>query len=85
MNAHVKRAVALSVGWGFILVGIVGLFLPVLQGVLFLFAGLVILSSEYVWAHRLIVRLRQRFPKFGRVVDEAAIKAAGWLRRRKPD
>jgi uncharacterized protein len=85
MNAHVKRAVALSVGWGFILVGIVGLFLPVLQGVLFLFIGLVILSSEYVWAHRLIARLRQRFPKLGRVADEAATKAAGWLRRRKPD
>ena len=85
MNAHVKRAVALSVGWGFILVGIVGLFLPVLQGVLFLFIGLVILSSEYVWAHRLIARLRQRFPKFGRVADEAATKAAGWLRRRKPN
>jgi uncharacterized membrane protein YbaN (DUF454 family) len=88
MNAHLKRALVLSVGWGFILLGIVGLFLPVLQGVLFLFIGLIILSSEYVWAHHLITRLRQRFPKVGRIADEAAAKAAGWLRRlshRKPD
>jgi len=81
MNASVKRALVLSLGWGFILLGIVGLFLPVLQGVLFLCIGLVILSSEYVWAHRLITWLRQRFPKVGRVADEAAAKAAGWLRR----
>jgi uncharacterized membrane protein YbaN (DUF454 family) len=88
MNAHIKRALVLSVGWGFILLGIVGLFLPVLQGVLFLFIGLVILSSEYAWAHHLITRLRQRFPKLGRIADEAAAKAAGWLRRlsrRTPD
>jgi uncharacterized protein len=87
MNRHLKRAVILVVGWCFILLGIVGLFLPVLQGLLFLFVGLVILSSEYAWAHRLIARLRERFPKVGRVADESAAKAAGWLRRlsRKPD
>jgi uncharacterized membrane protein YbaN (DUF454 family) len=81
MNPLTKRIVTLSVGWGFILLGIVGLFLPILQGMLFLFIGLVILSSEYVWAKRLIAWLRQRFPKFGRVADEATAKAAGWLRR----
>ena len=88
MHAQVKRVLVLLVGWGFILLGIVGLFLPVLQGVQFLFVGLVILSSEYAWARRLIARLRQRFPKVGHVADEAAAKAASWLRRfsgRKPD
>jgi uncharacterized membrane protein YbaN (DUF454 family) len=88
MNAHIKRALVLSLGWGFILVGIAGLILPVLQGVLFLFIGLAILSSEYVWAHHLITRMRQRFPKISGIADEAAAKAAGWLRRlahRGPD
>jgi uncharacterized membrane protein YbaN (DUF454 family) len=88
MNAYVKRALVLSLGWGFILLGIVGLFLPVLQGVLFLLIGLVILSSEYVWAHHLVTRLRQRFPKLGGIADEAAAKGASWLQRlsqRKPD
>jgi uncharacterized membrane protein YbaN (DUF454 family) len=81
MKPLTKRIVTLSVGWGFILLGIVGLVLPILQGFLFLFVGLVILSSEYVWANRLIAWLRQRFPKLGRVADEATDKAAAWLRR----
>ena len=81
MHAQVKRALVLLVGWVFILLGIAGLFLPVLQGVLFLFIGLVILSSEYAWAHRLIAWLRQRFPKVGHVADEAAARAASWLQR----
>ena len=88
MNARLKRALLLSVGWGFILLGIVGLFLPVLQGILFLLIGLIILSTEYVWAHRLITRLRNRFPKLGAIADEAAAKAHVWLQRlshRKPD
>jgi uncharacterized protein len=88
MNPHAKRAVVLLVGWCFILLGIIGLFVPVLQGLLFLFVGLVILSSEYAWAHSLVLWLRERFPRLGRVADEAAAKASGWLgrlSRRKPD
>ena len=61
--------------------GILGLFLPILQGVLFLLVGLIILSSEYVWAHRLLTGLKERFPKLGRTADQATAKAAAWLRR----
>jgi uncharacterized protein len=43
-----KRILVLIVGWGFILLGIVGLFLPILQGVLFILIGLIIVSSEYM-------------------------------------
>jgi uncharacterized membrane protein YbaN (DUF454 family) len=89
MNLYAKRILVLVMGWGFILLGIVGLVLPVLQGVLFLVIGLLILSSEYVWAHHLLARLRQYFPKIGRVADAAAAKAARWLERlkgqRQPD
>ena len=81
MNARLKRGLLLLLGWAFVFLGIVGLFLPVLQGVLFLFIGLVILSSEYAWARRLIVKLRERFPKISRTADEATEKATGWLRR----
>ena len=63
MKAYTKRILILIVGWAFILLGILGLFLPILQGVLFLLVGLIILSSEYVWAHRLLTRLRERFPE----------------------
>jgi len=81
VKTHTKRILVLIVGWGFILLGIAGLFLPILQGVLFLLVGLIILSSEYVWAHRLLTRLRERFPKIGRTADQATEKATAWLRR----
>ena len=80
MNAQVKRAAILILGWCFILLGIVGLFLPILQGVLFLLIGLIILSSEYVWAHDLLARLRHRFPKISGTAEEATKRATGWLR-----
>jgi uncharacterized membrane protein YbaN (DUF454 family) len=81
MNRHGKRILILIVGWAFILLGIVGLFLPILQGVLFILIGLIILSSEYVWAHHLLTRLKERFPKLGRVADQATQKAKAWMQR----
>ncbi len=81
MKAYTKRILILIVGWAFIALGILGLFLPILQGVLFLLVGLIILSSEYVWAHRLLAKLRERFPKIGRTADLATEKATAWLRR----
>lgn len=81
MNRHAKRILILIVGWFFILLGIVGLFLPILQGILFILIGLIILSSEYVWAHQLLKRIKERFPKIGRVADEATEKAKAWMGR----
>ncbi len=75
-------------GWGFILLGIAGLFLPILQGILFLLIGLFILSTEYVWAHHLLLKLKQRFPTVARHADAAHAKAeeklARWFHRDKP-
>jgi uncharacterized membrane protein YbaN (DUF454 family) len=81
MRTAAKRLAVLLVGWGFILLGIAGLFLPVLQGILFILIGLIILSSEYVWAHKMLQRLRSRFPSVARKADEAQARAAGWMRR----
>jgi uncharacterized membrane protein YbaN (DUF454 family) len=81
VKAYTKRILVLIVGWAFIVLGVLGLFLPILQGVLFLLVGLIILSSEYVWAHRLLTGLRERFPKIGRTADKATEKATAWLRR----
>ncbi len=78
MQARVKKIVLLFVGWCFLVLGVAGLFLPILQGVLFLIVGLIILSSEYVWAHKLLQKLRTRFPQFTSRWHEAAIKAHRW-------
>jgi uncharacterized protein len=61
-----KRIVLEITGWAFIVLGIAGLFLPVLQGILFLLIGLSILSAEHHWARRWISKLRQRFPEADR-------------------
>jgi uncharacterized protein len=81
MKAPARRLLAFITGWSFILLGIAGLFLPFLQGVLFILVGLIILSSQYAWARLLLRKLRARFPKIGRVADAAAARAANWLQR----
>ncbi len=81
MKPKLKRIVILIVGWTFILLGIAGLFLPILQGILFLLIGLIILSSEYVWAHRLLQKLKNRFPKIAHASEEAAHRADKWFHR----
>jgi len=52
----------MAAGWALLPLGVVGLFLPVLPGVLFLVIGLSILSVEYEWARRWMGALRSRFP-----------------------
>ncbi len=79
VKQRLKRWAILTVGWAFILLGIAGLFLPVLQGILFLLIGLVILSTEYVWAHNLLHKLRGRFPKIAAQMDHARERAERWI------
>ena len=81
MTAKVKRLLLVLTGWAFVVLGIAGLFLPVLQGILFLLIGLMILSAEYTWAHKLLQKLRDRFPKIGAVADQASAKASAWVQR----
>ena len=69
------------IGWTFIVLGIAGLFLPVLQGILFLMIGLIILSGEYAWAHGVVERLRARFPWVAARFHEASEKARTWMNR----
>jgi uncharacterized membrane protein YbaN (DUF454 family) len=58
-----KRVLLEVCGWGFIVLGIAGLFLPILQGILFLLVGLTILSVEHHWARRWIAKILERFPR----------------------
>lgn len=78
MELQIKRVVVLVVGWSLIAFGVVGLFLPILQGVLFIMLGLLVLSRESKTAHRWLQRGRRRYP----LVD-AKMKEWGesWRRR----
>jgi uncharacterized membrane protein YbaN (DUF454 family) len=56
------RLVLLVVGSFLVGLGLVGLFLPVLQGVLFLAIGAALLSLASDWVHRTVSRALQRWP-----------------------
>lgn len=51
------RALRIVVGFALLALGVVGLFLPVLQGVLLLLAGLAVLGRDLPWARSLTDRL----------------------------
>lgn len=57
-----KRLAFIVAGWVLLMLGAVGLFLPILPGVLFGIVGLSILSVEYAWARRWMSSFRRRFP-----------------------
>ncbi len=74
MRAKLKRVMIQGLGWLFIVLGIAGLFLPFLQGILFLLIGLYILSHESVWAHRLLEKVKNKFPDHHRKFEETREK-----------
>ena len=62
----VKRLAFIAAGWILLMLGAIGLVLPILPGVLLLIVGLSILSVEYAWARRCMSSLRRRFPATGK-------------------
>lgn len=63
MRKHpVWRGIKIALGSILVPLGIVGLFLPLLQGVLFLLVGLALLASEIPAVARVRDRIRRRYP-----------------------
>jgi len=58
----IARIVLLGVGWLLVLIGLVGLALPGLQGILTLLLGGALLSVASTTAHRFLHRLLHRWP-----------------------
>jgi uncharacterized protein len=76
-----NRWLVLISGWSFVALGVAGLFLPFLQGVLFLLVGITLLAAEYAWARKLLQKLRERFPSLAARLDTAQWRARAWLKR----
>ncbi len=89
MRATIEKLLQLALGWGLLFLGIIGLFLPILQGILFIMLGLMVLSYHMPWAERLLARLRGRFPKIYAAMHEWAewgrgkLHAWGWCKARR--
>ena len=62
----------------FLVLGVIGLVLPILQGFLFLAIGLIILAKSAPWAERLLDRFKQSHPGAGSIIDKADIKVDEW-------
>jgi uncharacterized membrane protein YbaN (DUF454 family) len=76
------KTIALQVtGYVFLVLGVLGLFLPFLQGFLFIVIGLLILAKHSVWAHNLLERFRAHHPRAAELIDRAEATMAGWWHR----
>jgi uncharacterized membrane protein YbaN (DUF454 family) len=78
--AHpVWRMTKIVVGVGFLGLGFVGLFLPILQGVLFMFIGVAILSTESKRVRRLRDEIKRRHPGPWQRAEAAKHRLRQWV------
>jgi uncharacterized membrane protein YbaN (DUF454 family) len=75
------RVMMLGLGYGFLALGVLGLFLPFLQGVLFIVVGLLILGRHAHWAGRALDRLRRAHPRAAAMIGQAEAIADRWIHR----
>ena len=76
---HTKRVICDLIGIFFIVIGIAGLFLPFLQGILFILIGLYFLSLHNMWIHRHLHALKHKHSKLAEVVDAIDLKVRKFL------
>jgi uncharacterized membrane protein YbaN (DUF454 family) len=79
----ISRIKWLIAGVAFVLLGIVGLFLPVLQGILFIVIGLLCLSRGSALVRSNKMGFKKRFPRLGSKLTFLEGKARAWRERRK--
>jgi uncharacterized membrane protein YbaN (DUF454 family) len=77
----IKRIGLLIIGWLFIGLGVIGLFLPFMQGVLFILIGLAILSSRSEIIRRFLRHLEERHPHLHERVEKWKAKVRGWFKK----
>jgi uncharacterized membrane protein YbaN (DUF454 family) len=75
-----KRRLLMIAGWVFLVLGVLGLFLPVLQGILFLLVGLILLARAQPRFRLLKQRLRRRYPRYARIFEHAEARAGAIAR-----
>ena len=66
MKRTAKRVARIAVGVLLLVLGVIGLFLPILQGLLFLALGAVLLSADVPLFRRLLLPFARRHPRLAR-------------------
>jgi len=77
MIRHTKRAIIFFIGLIFLFFGVIGLFLPFLQGILFIAIGLLLLSTYSPTLREWVERHTRKYPK----VHEVVVKVQQFLTR----
>ena len=78
---RIKSIGAFIIGWFFIGLGIIGLFVPILQGILFIMIGLAILSSRSELIKRFLKHLEERYPHQYEQVEVWKEKINNWFKK----
>ncbi|MFC7442242.1 PGPGW domain-containing protein [Laceyella putida] len=81
MNSAKTTLLYTILGWTFLILGVLGLFLPFLQGILFLLIGLYLLSKSSPWAKRLLERMKMRYPKLSSKLEDWIHRVEHWVAR----
>ena len=76
-----QRVATISLGWAFVLVGIVGLLLPVVPGGLLIVLGALMLDSQHPWLRRVLEKCRARFPILERATRRISSCGRTWRSR----
>ncbi|MEI6280459.1 MAG: hypothetical protein WCP17_00450 [bacterium] len=74
---RIKRALIIVIAVISILLGLIGLVLPILQGILFLFIGFFLLSFSFPETRTLIEKYTQKYPH----LHSATIKIEKWIKK----
>jgi uncharacterized membrane protein YbaN (DUF454 family) len=72
-----SRIITLVLGYFFLILGVIGLVLPFLQGVPFIVIGLLLLSREAAWARRALDWLKRRHPR----LESMITRSDAWITR----
>ena len=81
---EVRRSLARKVsGFSLLVLGVLGLVLPILQGGLFLALGLFVLRDQYAWAHRGMEWARRRWPDAMGKVESLEARLIAWAGRQR--
>lgn len=78
----IKKFGLLIIGWLFVALGILGLFLPFLQGILFILIGLAILSSRSEIIRRFLKKFEMRYPRHHQYIEHWKERFKNWFKRR---
>ncbi len=76
-----KNILMSVIGWGFLGLGVLGLFLPFLQGILFIMIGLAILSTRSEKIARLMNYLERRYPRHYEKVTFWQTRVSKWFKK----